>query len=443
MLKRLNINKVDPTDREPVQADVQQILAYLEELARLGTLVHLHVRTEPPVCLGARVELVNDQELTFSLSFPHQVPRLKAGETVDFHFPLAGMRFRAAITFLDRGNYMQSLFQLPRTVQFADRRMAMRTRIGSREKATAAIFESLMDGVAASGRLLNVSMEGLCMRLERAMQTQGDKRMAPHVDLFHEGQKLQIVRLLNLPHLPNLECSGEIRFSRVNQEGGPILLGIHLEGIGSNENSLLHQFMARRLPTFGRTFPIRRRRGATDEVPIGGEDLEETRDEIDVILEEPSTDFLEDTTSSTLEVLNSSPEDRLIRLRRRGKHFLIIMPDDLDRSIFIKTLQTSQYSCFFEAKNLVQGLEMSKKAQIDVIFLDQQIGPLTGTEVAQRLRKMGRLDGVPIFQFMHEPDMRALISAKAAGVNHVVKLPVDFDRELKDLLDRTFGLMKQ
>jgi len=100
------------------------------------------------------------------------------------------------------------------------------------------------------------------------------------------------------------------------------------------------------------------------------------------------------------------------------------------------------YNCFFEAKNLVQGLELSKKAKIDAIFLDQQIGPLSGTEVAQRLRKMGRLEGVPIFQFMRTHDVKALLSAKAAGVNHVLKHPVDFDGELKGLLDRTLGLNK-
>jgi hypothetical protein len=44
---------------------------------------------------------------------------------------------------------------------------------------------------------------------------------------------------------------------------------------------------------------------------------------------------------------------------------------------------------------------------------------------------------------MSEPDVRARLSAKAAGVSHIVSLPVDFDGELRELLDRTFGLIKQ
>lgn len=450
MLKHFGSKKKESIDREPAQTDVQQILAYLEELARLRTLTQIHVSSDPPVSLGARVELVNDQDFQFSLSFPHQVPRLKPSEVVELNFPLAGMRFKAQCVYQDRGRYMESVFNLPRAIHFADRRDAMRTRIGSREKASAAIFENLFDGTAASGRLLNISMEGMCLRLERAIQVNGGKRLALHKDLFPAGKEMQLIRILNLPHLPTIECSGEIRHASSTPDG-PIFLGIRLEGIGSLDYSNLHKFMARRLPTFGRAFPSRRRRGAPEEDP----ELDETEAALDQEDQETSEEMVVDPAFGDevdapgdpvfddVEGPTTTAEDRLIRLRRRGKRFLVIMPDDLDRSIFVCTLHVGGYTCFFEARNLVHGLELSKKAKIDAIFLDQQIGPLTGAEVAQRLRKMGRLEGVPIFEFMRSPDVKALLSSKAAGVNHVVKLPVDFDGELKNLLDRTLGLLKQ
>lgn len=438
MLKRFGAKKDDLFDQDPVQTDIQQILAYLEELQRLRTLAHLQVHSDPPMCLGTRIESVNDQELTFSLSFPHQVPRMKPGELVEFHFPLTGMRFQADITYLDRGRYMESVFRIPRAVHFADRRGSRRTRIGSRENASVAIFDSLFDGVAASGRLLNLSMEGLCLRMERALQVQGGKRIAPSPNLFTVGQRLQIVRILNLPHLPTIECSGEVR-SCVSSQDGPIRIGIHLDGLESRDSANLHRFMLRRLPTLGRTFPVKRRRGATEEVPE--EDADEGGAEL---FEDPlSSLMVDEVVEPTLDDTGPPSEDRLLRLRRRSRRFLLIMPDDLDRSIFAATLQVGGYACFYEARNLVQGLELSKKGQVDMIFLDQQIGPLTGLEVAQRLRKMGRLDGVPICLLMSEPDVRARLSAKAAGVSHVVSLPVDFDGELRELLDRTFGLIKQ
>ncbi|WLT30356.1 response regulator [Geothrix sp. PMB-07] len=448
MLKRFGFAKSDHIDREPVQMDVQQILAYLEELARLRTLLQVHVPSDPPALLSARVELVNDQDFLFSLSFPHQVPRLKPGESVELNFPLAGMRFKAQATYHDRGRYMESLFKVPRAVHFADRRSAMRTRIGSREKASAAVFESFFEGVAASGRLLNISMEGLCLRMEKAIQVQGSKRLALHPELFPPGKELQIVRIMNLPHLPTIECSGEVRYC-ASTAGGPVLMGIRLEGIGSLDHGNLHKFMLRRLPTFGRAFPSRQRRGSEEEAPEEEPDAsdQETETSTEPAVIDPAfgdeVDAPGDPVFDALESPSAPSEDRLLRLRRRGKRFLVIMPDDLDRSIFVCTLHVGGYTCFFESRNLVHGLELSKKAKLDAIFLDQQIGPLTGNEVAQRLRKMGRLEGVPIFQLMQAPDVRAVLSAKAAGVNHVVKVPVDFDGELKHLLDRTLGLTKQ
>jgi len=451
MLKRLGIRKDEPPDREAVQADAQQILAYLEELSRLGSLVHLLLRSEPATCLGARVGPVNEEDGSFSLSFPHQVPRLKPGEVVALHFPLAGMRFEAEITFLDRGRYMESRFRLPKKVRFADRRISRRARIGAREKASVAVFESLFEGMAASGRLVNLSMEGLCLRLERAIQVQGGRRLAPHPDLFTVGNELQVVRILNLPHLPTIECSGEIHHC-APVAGGAIHLGLRLTGLGSVDFQNLERFMMRRLPSFGHSFPSRRRHGAGQEPEDEeSEALEEAKEE-DLELELPDDPegfeellggLLEAPEMNLLEATDEPLPDRLLRFRRRTKRLLVIMPDDLDRSTFVCTLHIGGYSCSTEARNLIQALELTKRVHIDAIFLDEQIGPLAGTEVAVRLRKMGRLGEAPIFLFHQAPDVRVVLSAKAAGVNHVLKVPVDFDGDLKDLLDRTLGLIKR
>ena len=458
MLKRLGIKKEEPPDREAVQTDAEQILAYLEELGRLGSLVHLLVRSEPATCLGARVGAVNEEDGSFALTFPHQLPRLKPGEVVALHFPMAGMRFEAELSFLDRGRYMESRFRLPKKVRFADRRISLRTRIGARERASVAVFESLFDGVATSGRLLSLSMEGLCLRLDRVIQVQGGKRLAPHQDLFIPGNEVQVVRILNLPHLPTIECSGEIRHCEP-VAGGAIHLGLRLTGLGSVDFQNLERFMVRRLPSLGRSFPHRRRQGAggaseaeeaalqaeaeVEAAELAAEALEAQDLEDSSALDELLGGLLEDPATNTLEEPDGDFQDRLLRFRRRTKRLLVIMPDDLDRSIFVCTLHIGGYTCSTEARTLIQALDLTKRVQIDAIFLDEQIGPLAGTEVALRLRKMGRLGEAPIFLFQHAPDVRTVLAAKAAGINHLLKLPVDFDGDLKDLLDRTLGLIKR
>jgi CheY-like chemotaxis protein len=375
---------------------------------------------------------------------------LKAGETVELHFPMAGLRFRTEVSYQGRGRYMESTFHLPRAIQFAERRRSRRTRLGAREKASVAVFESIAEGVAASGRLLNLSMEGLCLRLDRAMQVLGGKRIAPHPGLFTEGRQLQIVRLLNLPQLPPLECTGVVRFCSAPRPGGPVLLGLQLEGLNGLDTEHLNLFLRRRLPTHAQGFPARRRRGDLEE------DNPEGDGEEDLLAEDgPEDEVPEASVPEEVEEPGEAPiagvgpedsddlpagNDQMLRLRRRGKRLLVIMPDELERSMFVCTLHVCGFTGFLEARNLVQGLDQSKRFRVDAIFVDQQVGPLTGTEVAQRLRKMGRLDGVPIFQFQRLPDVRRFLAAKAAGVTHVVKHPVDFDGELKGLLDQALGL---
>lgn len=439
MLERLGRSGKEGTTREPVQTDFQQILAYFEELERLGTLVHIHTGGAAGMCLGARVQQVGEAERQLVLGFLHQLPRLDVGAEVELHFPLAGRRFKAPVLFEGRGDYMQCLFRLPPKIQFAERRMAMRARIGSREKASVAIFEGLSAGLAASGRMLNLSMEGLCMRVDRAVQLDGDRRLVPHPDLLHEGQRLQLVRILNLPHLPVLECSGEVRYARASQ-GGPVLVGIHLDGVGSAESHYLEQYMARRMPSFTLTFPIRRRKGVGGESD-DGEPEEENPTETPT--EDGGQDFQATEPTEDQDEGGASPEDRLLRIRRRGKRYLVLIPDDLDRSIFVCTMGVGGYPCAFEARSLVQALEHSKKVRMDVLFIDEQIGAMTGLEAARRLRKLGHLEDVPMFLLAKSPDVRLTLAAKAAGVTQVVRLPVDFDGTLQRLLDATFRLREQ
>lgn len=72
------------------------------------------------------------------------------------------------------------------------------------------MLEGVFEGRGATGRLVNLSMEGLCIRIDRALSIGNAQKLAVSPSLFEVGTPLPIVRIQNLPHTPTLEGSGVV-----------------------------------------------------------------------------------------------------------------------------------------------------------------------------------------------------------------------------------------
>jgi hypothetical protein len=101
-------------------------------------------------------------------------------------------------------------------------------------------------------------MEGLCLHVMKAISIRDNKRLAINTSLFHPRQEIMVVRILDLPHAPLVECAGTIMHVEDSAEG--ITMDLHLDGAGTLETWTLKQVMTRRVPTFARRFPQKQRR---------------------------------------------------------------------------------------------------------------------------------------------------------------------------------------
>ena len=421
-------------DREPTLRDRDQILAYLEELFRVRTEITTKISEDSDINYMVKVELVNEEKNSFTISMQNRPSREpEPGTVIYFFFTMDGLRFRTQARFLGRGGYMQSEFALPEAILHAERRGNVRVRFSPREPAKAVILESLFDGLGISGPIINLSTGGINLRVDRVIDIRKDRRVNARTELFNAVSKLALIRLQDLPHTPNLECSGLLRHVSSRSEG--LFLGIEFESIGSFEVQSLTQVIARKVPGYGAGFPRKRRRGEIEANPEESSEPES----LEILPPTEAEEALEDSEIQDLREVVQSP-NRVALLRRRSRHILLVASDELQRAILLGTLHVDGYRNIHEATGLVQALNQAHKYPLDAIIIDQQIGHLSALELIQNMRSAGRLDSAKVIVLKEREDIKLKVAEKAGGIDLTVAHPVDFDGVLKPELERLLGI---
>lgn len=425
--------------REPELRDREMILAYFEELSRLGTAVMLWVDQDSWIPIGLKVEGVREDSWSFSAALQRALPGELSGKRVlELAFPLEGVRLLASVHFQARDGYLKASFSLPEAIRFGERRERVRARFGPREKARVTVLEDFVQGCGATGRLVNLSLSGLCLRVDRVIAVRGEGQIPISPAVFTAGTRLALVRIQDLPNLPTIECSGITTHSGRSAIGTTV--GIHLEGLGSLEQNLLAGVLARRLPTFARNFPVRHRRSEDDLVDPAAANPEEA-EAWDATMEEGGLDPGALVSFPEAEgLVEPSREERLIRIKRSGKRILIIMHDDLDRAILAGTLQADGFRPAMEARNFAEALGWFRVTPIDLVILDHQVGAHPGQVFLDRLRAQGYGLETPVVMTSEEVDVRTTIMAKAHRISHLQRKPIDYDGELRGMLHRLLGI---
>jgi CheY-like chemotaxis protein len=426
---------------EPGQRDPSSILAYMEELERLRAPVHMSPANNEKVSLAIRIVRVDEQKgLGLVLSRGTAAP-LSAGQEMLLAFTMDGMRFVAPLTITVPPSDGKGEATLPQVVYHAERRAKMRARFGPREKAVVTVLEGLFEGTGATGRLVDLSMEGLCMQIERAMSIQLSRPVSIQSRLFQPGLILPIVRIQQIVSTPTLECSG--RVAHIEDTTLGVTLGIHFEGLNPREVAILNQVMGRRLPTFSRSFPVRRRRqeildeamgdapaqaAAAAQAPAQAAAAAQAAAREAAPVPVPTPDPEPDAA------LSVPAQDRALMVAKRTKRILLIMFDDLDRSVMAGTLQVDGYHKVMEARNYMEALGICRTMMPNLIIIDQTLGVHSAQEFLDRLRKAADCSHVPVVLLSEAPDVRTTLMARAARIHRVQKKPVNFDGEFRQVL---------
>lgn len=420
-------------ERERSLQDPDQILAWLEDLQRNDAPLEIKFERADLLPLAASVVKVDEEGGSFTLGLrrpPTGIPA--AGRLASVAFPMDGLRFQTEAAYQGRGRYLEYRFALPTAIRFAERRDSFRVRFRTREHYQAIVLEDILGGVGLMGRLVDLAMGGCALQVERAMRVQSSQRLALDQDLLSPGAPVALVRLGDLPKLPMLEFSGRVSHFHRGHQG--LILGVAFGLVGAREHGLLGRFMADRLPGFRADFPRKRRTRdllvAQPEEPAPAEGAEP-----EAPLPEP-----EPEPEPCLEAEPGAQPERLRMLRKFGKRILLVHADELERTILASAFRADGYRQVHEARSLVQALDLRRRVGPDLVLVDQALGPHTGLEVVDTLRRHGLSKQVPVVVLQRKPEVRLTLAAKAGGISFLADHPVDFQGPFRERVEALLGL---
>jgi len=155
------------------------------------------------------------------------------GAVFEMVFPLEEQRFETAITFRGREAYLQYRFDPPAALAHADRRRAKRYPFRPRESAYVIAQDGRIPGLGVAGPLVNISMGGVAMRVDRVLKLDDGMRVPASTGLFDRGKGFPRVRIQDLPRLPLLEWRGTV--AHASTRGGEVILGLEFGELGEEE----------------------------------------------------------------------------------------------------------------------------------------------------------------------------------------------------------------
>lgn len=259
---------------------------------------------------------------------PHE---LMPGAVFQMIFPVEEQRFETVVSFQGREAYLQYRFDMPASLTYADRRRTKRFPFRPRESAYVIAQDGRIPGMGVAGPLVNISMGGVALRVDRVLKLDDGMRVPPSCALFECGKGFPQLRIQDLPRLPQLEWRGTV--AHATSRGSEVVLGLGFGELGEDEARQLGDSLDfREKVLHGASHPSRTEGGGGSGP--GGETL----------LEAGSGEGGLPGTEELFVALPSGPGgDPLLRMCRRSARVILCMPESAARNGVLERLAVTGF----------------------------------------------------------------------------------------------------
>lgn len=258
--------KAKPKDTAGVITELDEILGYLDEVYRKRIpLVYTHNKKTYEtdiLMMEPKHKALRIQQSSAASRIPNNADLL-----VGFALDKTWWAFKAKFLMIENKPYIG----LPQLIKHNERRQASRTSFSPREQVKVTVL-SLSGGHGVFGMAKDISTDGMCMYIDKAMKVAGEKEIPPSPDIFKPGSKLEMVKLNRVPGCPLLEIQGVAK--RVFQDGRKWCFSFQFAKLSKAQETMIQRFIEPRVLEFRYTKRSLKKRQEMDaeraSVPSGG-----------------------------------------------------------------------------------------------------------------------------------------------------------------------------
>ena len=235
-MNRIKLGKAE--SRGASIEDPQLVQDALQSLFEAETEFSIKVEGTSTLPYASRVQKLQFDQAGFVLKLVRPLPHeLLSGAVFRMIFAVEEQRFEGLISLIGRDAYLQYGFHLPSGLIQADRRAHKRYPFRPRESAYVIAQDSGIPGVGVAGPLVNISMGGLALRVDRALNMEDGLRKPVQSTLFERGKAFPRFRLQDLPLLRLLE--GRAVTTHITEHGSELILGLAFTGLTPEDDKAL------------------------------------------------------------------------------------------------------------------------------------------------------------------------------------------------------------
>lgn len=423
------------------QADL--VLAYIEDAQRVRTPFKLSSGKGAEITAHLIGLSTENGLATFQLQ---GVLAGDKGTPILATFILDGLRVGGRFSIVSSRSGQVDL-ALPEELEVLERRKKPRAKLNPREGATLTALSGIFEGTGMTGIIENLSETGARIRVERAMEIKGERKLSLHTSLIQPGHDFGILRLSKLPKLSGAwECSGQ----GIYMDGGSaaLFLGVSFNSFPAEALGALRSLIGSRVAPTPTVLPPKTRRSTEPELaapPRPAEPAPKPKEPEPTPVPEvpaPSSSAKEEAATEPPAAEEPVPprNPALLRLKKRSRTVVVVAtPGNAHRYLLVDHLTEEGYGKVLVAQTLQELLGLLEESSPNLLVIEDGVAELQGLELVEAMHRIHD-ELPPIVLALEEISTATVLAARRMGVASLMVKPYELDEGFSAVLEGALGI---